>query len=62
MKMQEIMAMAKELGVMTKNMKKTELVKAIQRAEGNADCFRAMDPQKCNQTDCLWRQDCLSMN
>ncbi|MDA8433331.1 MAG: 2Fe-2S iron-sulfur cluster-binding protein, partial [Nitrospiraceae bacterium] len=35
------------------------LVRAIQRAEGNFDCFGSARSGHCSQDDCLWRQDCL---
>jgi hypothetical protein len=33
------------------------LVRSIQRAEGNIDCFRLK--QDCDQFDCSWRSYCL---
>jgi hypothetical protein len=36
----------------------TALIRSIQRAEGNPDCFR--QPQGgCDQLDCTWRNYCL---
>ena len=35
----------------------TALVRSIQRAEGNIDCFRVKDD--CSQLDCSWRSYCL---
>lgn len=37
---------------------KKELVKAIQRAEGNFDCFGTA-ANYCDQMACCWRSDCL---
>ena len=34
----------------------TELVRSLQRREGNPDCFRQKDP--CDQSDCAWRKWC----
>lgn len=34
----------------------TELVRSIQRAEGNQDCFRKIDV--CPELDCTWRSYC----
>jgi transcription termination factor Rho len=55
----EIKKMAKKMGIKAgPKMKKAELIRQIQRAEGNFDCFgTAVD--FCDQYDCLWRQDCL---
>ncbi|MBW2011049.1 MAG: SAP domain-containing protein [Deltaproteobacteria bacterium] len=35
----------------------TALIRSIQRAEGNPDCFRR-DFKNCNQLDCAWRSYC----
>jgi hypothetical protein len=61
MRMQEIKVMAKTMGIMMmKTMKKTELIRAIQEAEGYSPCFATMNPMKCSQMDCLWRRDCTT--
>ena len=63
MRMQEIKDMVKTMGIMMmKGMNKTALIRAIQRAEGNPECFTTMDPAMCSQMNCIWRKDCLSMN
>jgi hypothetical protein len=36
----------------------TALIRSIQRAEGNPDCFRR-SPGYCDQLDCVWRKYCL---
>ena len=36
----------------------TALVRSIQRAEGNPDCFRRGEVD-CDQIDCAWRKYCL---
>ncbi len=60
MKMQEIKSMAMSMGIMPmKGMDKTEMIRAIQRAEGNPECFATMDPAMCSQMNCLWRKDCI---
>jgi hypothetical protein len=60
MKIQEIRAKAKSLGLRgTFGLSKTELIRRIQRAEGNFDCFgKAMG--FCDQVQCCFRTDCLS--
>ena len=59
MRMGEIKKRAKSLGLtITPQMKKVELIKEIQRKEGNFDCFRtALD--YCDQEACLWKKECL---
>jgi len=34
------------------------LVRSIQRAEGNIDCYRG-GRQQCDRMDCAWRDHCL---
>lgn len=58
MKMPEIREIAKEKGVKAGKMSKTELIRAIQRAEGNNDCFTGKNVSGCDQMNCLWRADC----
>ncbi len=59
MKMQEIRAKAKALGLKnTFGLKKEELIRRIQKAEGNFDCFgTAID--YCDQFECCFREDCF---
>lgn len=59
MKIGEIKVIAQKRGVNPDRMKKAELIRAIQRAEGNFDCFGTASSGECNQHDCLWREDCL---
>jgi hypothetical protein len=61
MKMQEIRNKAKTLGIKAKNVSKTDLIRMIQRAEGNFDCFgKAVD--YCDQVDCCFYRLCLEKN
>ena len=62
MKLREIKVIAKGKSVKAGNMKKAELIKAIQKAEGNFDCFETAILGECNQPDCLWKGDCLNLN
>jgi len=61
MNIQKIRAIAKERGIKAGSLKKTDLIRAIQRAEGNFDCFGTAESGACNQIDCLWREDCLKV-
>lgn len=58
MKIQEIKDIAKKKGVQPGKMGKTELIRAIQVAEGNYACFETNSAQTCGQANCLWRPDC----
>jgi hypothetical protein len=54
----EIKSIATERGIKAGRMKKEELIRAIQRAEGNRDCFGEAAHVHCGQTGCLWYGDC----
>ncbi|MDD5730228.1 MAG: SAP domain-containing protein [Candidatus Omnitrophica bacterium] len=61
MRLSEIMKKARSLGIKNGWMyPKTKLVKAIQRKEGNFDCFGSAKGS-CNQMACCWREDCISI-
>ncbi len=59
MKIQKIRQIAKKRGVNFGNMNKTDLIRTIQRAEGNADCFATKPVGECSEINCLWREDCM---
>lgn len=49
---------AREMGLeLPKTAKKGDIVRAIQKAEGNAECFDSAGPF-CPETACCWRGDC----
>jgi hypothetical protein len=58
MKMQEVREKAKKLGIKSFGMKKVDLIRAIQSAEGNTPCFQT-GVDSCDQTACCWRSICL---
>jgi predicted metal-binding transcription factor (methanogenesis marker protein 9) len=60
MAMAEIKEKAKNLGITAGNMKKTELIHAIQRAEGNNTCYGTTNGT-CQWTECCFRPDCLKI-
>jgi len=55
----EVREIAKGKGIVTGKLKKTELIRAIQKAEGYSDCFATPYVNECSQVNCLWRQDCM---
>ena len=58
MKVVEIREIAKQKGIKAGKMKKVEMVRAIQAAEGNTPCFQSgINP--CDQVNCCWRSDCI---
>lgn len=58
MKLEEIKAIAKQHGIKAGKLKKADLVRAIQLAEGNEVCFETGQADECGQAECLWRTDC----
>jgi hypothetical protein len=62
LKLQEIKTIAKTQGINARNLKKTELIRTIQKAEGNFDCYGSEEFGFCNQMNCLWREDCLKFS
>jgi len=59
MTVKELQKMAKSVGIKTSGLKKADMIKQIQRTEGNFDCFGTADDY-CDQMNCLFREDCLS--
>lgn len=59
MNMKEIREMARQLGVRSIRMRKADLIRAIQRAEGNFDCYGTATEEECDQEECLWREECF---
>ncbi|SMC18126.1 hypothetical protein SAMN02746041_00466 [Desulfacinum hydrothermale DSM 13146] len=59
MKMQEVRIKAKALGINSFGKKKVDLIREIQRAEGNFDCFGRAQGY-CDQWDCCFRDACLA--
>jgi len=58
MTIREIRKRAKTLGIKPGRMNKLELVRAVQAAENNPQCFRS-GLTHCDQTECLWLEDCI---
>ena len=59
MNIQEIRARAKALRLKeTFGLSKGDLIRRIQKAEGNFDCFGTAKGY-CDQLECCFREDCL---
>ena len=58
MKVEQIRAIAAQRGLKAGKMKKGDLIRSIQKEEGNDACFDTGKAQQCGQQDCLWREDC----
>ncbi|MBM3250256.1 MAG: SAP domain-containing protein [Candidatus Omnitrophica bacterium] len=60
MRLLEVEKRAKSLGIKdTWKYSKKDLIRAIQRKEGNFSCFGTATSGNCDQQGCCWRQDCL---
>jgi len=58
MTLAEIKKKARGLGITPGNMKKTELIRSIQTAEGFTACY-GTSAGDCPQFDCCFRTDCF---
>ena len=58
MTVKEIQGIAKEMGLKAGKIKKAELVRMVQNAEGNNTCFQTGAASSCGQENCLWLSDC----
>jgi len=58
-RLSEVEKKAKTLGIKdTWRLSKRELIKTIQRVEGNNPCFGTAR-NSCEQSICCWRSDCV---
>lgn len=59
MRLAEIEKKARSVGLKdTWKYSKKDLIKTIQRAEGNFDCFGSARG-RCDQLACCWKSDCI---
>lgn len=60
MNMQEVRERAAAVGLAgVGKLRKAELIRRIQEAEGNNPCYGAGWRLSCDQAECCWRSDCL---
>jgi hypothetical protein len=59
MTVNDIKAIAKLYNIPIGKAKKCDLIRAIQRAEGNQQCYATNTSGCCGQDNCLWREDCV---
>ena len=58
MKLEKIKTIAQLHGIEVNKLKEDELVRAIQRAKGNQQCFETGKSASCGQNACMWREIC----
>lgn len=61
MNMQDIKKIAQQNGLTASKLNKTTLIKKIQITEGNFDCFASAINDYCDQSECIWRDDCFKL-
>lgn len=59
MNIKEVQAIAQTRGIKAGKIRKGDLIRTIQREEGNSDCFESEKRHNCDQGNCLWREDCV---
>ncbi len=60
MNIQEVRDKAKGFGIKTSRMSKMKLIHEIQLSEGNFNCFASAIDGECDQSGCIWREDCFA--
>lgn len=56
-KLIDVRAKAKSMGIINPSSDRTQLVRQIQTAEGFSACFKTKSA--CEQMACCWRDECL---
>jgi len=59
MEVQVLDRVLREMSVDAKGIWIGDLIHAIQRTEGNFDCFGKAVDGVCDQESCLWRETCV---
>jgi hypothetical protein len=62
MNFNELRKMAKQMGINTYRVKKPDIIRSIQRAENNIQCFGTQRVEYCCEHVCLWRNDCARLD
>ncbi len=58
MKIDGVRLRAKQLGITIFRRKKQDIIRDIQREEGNTTCYQDDTIIYCDQFNCCWRDDC----
>ncbi|MFA6902529.1 MAG: SAP domain-containing protein [Gallionellaceae bacterium] len=59
MNMQDIRAIAKSHKIDPAGLSKLDIIHTLQREEGNFDCYGTACDGVCDQSNCMWREDCF---
>ncbi|OOG23775.1 SAP domain-containing protein [Thioalkalivibrio denitrificans] len=60
MNVASIREIARGMEISIGKLNKADLIRQIQKMEGNFPCFGTALNGVCDQTECLWREDCLA--
>lgn len=61
-KLREIYALAQSRGINPYRYEElSDLIRTIQRVEGNTPCFATPYAEKCCEYGCRWRAECLAL-
>jgi hypothetical protein len=58
--MQDVRKIANKKEIEVGKLDKLQLIRSIQKTEGNSECFATCYVSACRQAICLWREDCLT--
>ena len=58
MKLDEVKKIAEGYGIKPGKMRKADLIREIQKCEGNVSCYDTGQASSCGQQQCCWREDC----
>jgi len=58
MKLADIRSRAKRMSISSFGKSKETLIREIQRAENNRDCYNRGESTTCGQVGCTWHDDC----
>ena len=59
MKLDDVKKIAEQTGIKPGKLRKAELIRTIQQAEGNIPCYGTDSSSSCGQPECCWRDDCI---
>ena len=59
MPQKELLKLAKKFHISSSGLSNIELIRKLQQCEGNFDCYGRASEGVCDQSGCLWREDCL---
>ena len=57
----QLQQLARQKNIQTVGLEKKDVIRALQRAEKNLDCFGTDRISVCQEEACLWRKDCVAI-